>query len=92
MALAHNPTVFVIDDDASIRASIQGLLKSEGLRSDVLSRCTAGTPERYDATPGYACRVSNGRDQHLSVISTLIAVSPSASKPAQEIATSFSER
>jgi len=42
MALAHNPTVFVIDDDASIRASIQGLLKSEGSRSDVLSRCTAG--------------------------------------------------
>jgi FixJ family two-component response regulator len=41
MALAHNPTVLVIDDDASIRASIQGLLKSEGLRSDVLSRCIA---------------------------------------------------
>jgi hypothetical protein len=51
----------------------------------------AGTPERYDSTPGYACRVSNGRDQHLSVISTLIAVSPSALKHAQEIATSFSE-
>ncbi len=34
MALAVTPTVFVIDDDASIRASIQGLLKSEGLRSE----------------------------------------------------------
>jgi FixJ family two-component response regulator len=42
MALAHNPTVFVIDDDASISASVQGLLKSEGFWSDVLSRCTAG--------------------------------------------------
>ncbi len=28
------PTVFVIDDDAGVRASIQGLLKSAGLRSD----------------------------------------------------------
>src|SRR6266404_3777459 len=39
---------------------------------------TTGTPERYESTPGYACRVSNGRDQHLSVISTLIAASTSA--------------
>ncbi|HEY4051399.1 MAG TPA: response regulator transcription factor [Acidobacteriaceae bacterium] len=28
------PTVFVIDDDANVRASIQGLLKSVGLRSE----------------------------------------------------------
>jgi FixJ family two-component response regulator len=28
------PTVFVIDDDAGVRASIQGLLKSAGLRSE----------------------------------------------------------
>jgi FixJ family two-component response regulator len=28
------PTVFVIDDDADMRASIQGLLKSAGLRSE----------------------------------------------------------
>ena len=27
-------TVFVIDDDAAVRASIQGLLKSVGLRSE----------------------------------------------------------
>ena len=34
MILAGAPTVFVIDDDAAIRASIQGLLKSVGLRSE----------------------------------------------------------
>ncbi|PYU04841.1 MAG: DNA-binding response regulator, partial [Acidobacteria bacterium] len=28
------PTVFVIDDDAGMRAAIQGLLKSVGLRSE----------------------------------------------------------
>ena len=33
MALPDVPTVFVIDDDADVRASIQGLLKSAGLRS-----------------------------------------------------------
>lgn len=34
MAFAENPTIFVIDDDADIRASIQGVLKSVGLRSE----------------------------------------------------------
>ncbi len=34
MTPAGNPTVFVIDDDAAVRASIQGLLKSVGLRSE----------------------------------------------------------
>jgi FixJ family two-component response regulator len=34
MASADTATVFVVDDDASIRASIQGLLKSAGLRSE----------------------------------------------------------
>ncbi len=34
MALANFPTVFVIDDDANIRASIRGLLKSADLRSE----------------------------------------------------------
>ena len=34
MAAADIPMVFVIDDDADIRASIQGLLKSAGLRSE----------------------------------------------------------
>ena len=35
------PTVFVIDDDAGIRAAIEGLLKSVGLRS----QCFASTEE-----------------------------------------------
>jgi FixJ family two-component response regulator len=34
MKPADTPTVFVIDDDAAVRASIQGLLKSVGLRSE----------------------------------------------------------
>ena len=34
MASAEIPTVFVVDDDANVRASIQGLLKSAGLRSE----------------------------------------------------------
>jgi FixJ family two-component response regulator len=33
MAIADTPTVFIIDDDASVRLAIQGLLKSVGLRS-----------------------------------------------------------
>src|SRR3984893_19062420 len=36
------PTVFVIDDDADVRASIQGLLKSAGLRSQ-----SFGTAEEF---------------------------------------------
>jgi FixJ family two-component response regulator len=34
MTLAGAATVFVIDDDAAVRAAIQGLLKSVGLRSE----------------------------------------------------------
>jgi FixJ family two-component response regulator len=34
MASAEIPTVFVVDDDADVRTSIQGLLKSAGLRSE----------------------------------------------------------
>lgn len=34
MASADAPTVFVIDDDAGVRTSIRGLLKSLGLRSE----------------------------------------------------------
>jgi FixJ family two-component response regulator len=51
VTVADFPTVFVIDDDASIRASIQNLLKSVGLRSesfetaqDFLSRQGADGP------------------------------------------------
>src|ERR1700686_13002 len=34
MTAAGSPTVFVVDDDAGMRASIEGLLKSVGLRSE----------------------------------------------------------
>ena len=34
MTDADAPTVFVVDDDAGVRASIQGLLKSVGLKSE----------------------------------------------------------
>src|SRR5580765_3402079 len=36
------PTVFVVDDDALVRAAIQGMLKSAGLRSE-----TFGTPQEF---------------------------------------------
>src|SRR6266404_798071 len=42
MTPVATPTVFVIDDDALVRASIQGLLKSVGLRSE-----TFGTPQEF---------------------------------------------
>jgi FixJ family two-component response regulator len=41
MSLA-GPTVFVVDDDALVRAAIQGMLKSVGLRSE-----TFGTPQEF---------------------------------------------
>ena len=34
MTFRSTPTVFVIDDDADVRSSIQGLLKAAGLRSE----------------------------------------------------------
>ena len=34
MSALGTPTVFIIDDDAGMRAAIQGLLKTEGLRSE----------------------------------------------------------
>jgi len=34
MSDSVTPTVFIIDDDASVRSAIQGLLKTEGLRSE----------------------------------------------------------
>jgi FixJ family two-component response regulator len=42
MTPAAAPTVFVVDDDALVRASIQGMLKSVGLRSE-----TFGTPQEF---------------------------------------------
>ncbi|HXM21864.1 MAG TPA: response regulator transcription factor [Terriglobales bacterium] len=42
MTLAGAAMVFVIDDDALVRAAIQGMLKSVGLRSE-----TFGTPQEF---------------------------------------------
>src|ERR1700675_1179288 len=42
MTPAAVPTVFVIDDDDLVRAAIQGMLKSVGLRSE-----TFGTPQEF---------------------------------------------
>ncbi len=42
MTPAADPTVFVIDDDALVRAAIQGMLKSVGLGA-----MTFGTPEEF---------------------------------------------
>ena len=42
MTNADAPTVFVVDDDAGVRASIQGLLKSASLRSE-----SFGTAEEF---------------------------------------------
>src|SRR6201997_2014875 len=39
---ANAPTVFVVDDDDSVRTAIQGMLKSVGLRSE-----TFGTPQDF---------------------------------------------
>jgi FixJ family two-component response regulator len=42
MTAATTPTVFVVDDDDLVRASIQGMLKSVGLRSE-----TFGTAQEF---------------------------------------------
>ncbi len=42
MVPAAAPTVFVIDDDDLVRASIQGMLKSVGLRAE-----TFETPQQF---------------------------------------------
>jgi FixJ family two-component response regulator len=53
------PTVFVVDDDASVRAAIQGMLKSVGLRSE-----TFGTPQEFldsERVDGPSCLVLDVR-------------------------------
>ena len=42
MNAESSPTVFIIDDDAGVRAAIQGLLKSVGLRSEAFA-----TPQEF---------------------------------------------
>src|ERR1700685_3864255 len=41
MTLPSTPTVFVIDDDAEVRASIQGLLKAAGFHSESFGNAEA---------------------------------------------------
>jgi FixJ family two-component response regulator len=59
MTSAGAPTVFVIDDDAAVRASIQGLLKSVGLRSESFG--TAQEFVRSKRPDGPSCLVLDVR-------------------------------
>ena len=55
MTSAEDATVFVIDDDAAVRAAIQGLLKSVGLHSD-----SFGTAQEFltsERSDGPSCLV-----------------------------------
>ena len=52
MASADAPTVFIIDDDAGVRASIQGLLKSVGLRSECFERAEQFLQRKPAEGPG----------------------------------------
>jgi FixJ family two-component response regulator len=59
MTVAGAPTVFIIDDDAAVRASVQDLLESVGLRSE-----SFGTAEeflRYKRPDGPSCLVLDVR-------------------------------
>jgi FixJ family two-component response regulator len=55
MASAAAPTVYIIDDDARVRASIQGLLKSAGLHS--IGFETAEQFWREEGTGGPGCLI-----------------------------------
>jgi len=59
MTLPTAPTVFVIDDDDLVRASIQGLLKSVGLRSETFG--AAQEFLRSKRTDGPSCLVLDVR-------------------------------
>src|ERR1700720_128069 len=59
MTAADSPIVFVIDDDAHVRAAIQGLLKSVGLRSE--SFATAQEFLRSKRPDGPSCLVLDVR-------------------------------
>jgi FixJ family two-component response regulator len=59
MTSAGVPKVFVIDDDAAVRASIQGLLKSVGLQSETFG--TAQEFLRSDRADGPSCLVLDVR-------------------------------
>src|SRR3979490_302415 len=59
MTAAGAPTVFVVDDDAAVRASIQGLLKSVDLRSECFG--TAQEFLRRQRHDGPSCLVLDVR-------------------------------
>jgi FixJ family two-component response regulator len=64
MTLADAPTVFVIDDDASVRDAIHGMLKSVGLRSE-----TFASPQEFlhsKHPDGPSCLVLDVRLQGVS--------------------------
>ena len=52
MNAENSPSVFIIDDDAGVRASIQGLPKSVGLRSEAFA-----TPHEF--LQSYLCVLKN---------------------------------
>ena len=52
MASAEIPTVFVVDDDANVRASIQGLLKSAGLRAECFETAEQFLQRKPSKGPG----------------------------------------
>jgi FixJ family two-component response regulator len=51
MTPAPAPMVFIIDDDASVRVSIQGLLKSVGLRSEIFGTAQEFLRSKRPDTP-----------------------------------------
>jgi FixJ family two-component response regulator len=52
MTSRSTPTVFVIDDDANVRASIQGLLKAVGLRSEIFETAEEFLRNQEPGGPG----------------------------------------
>jgi FixJ family two-component response regulator len=64
MTPASSPMVFIIDDDAGVRASIQGLLKSAGLRSE--SFATPHEFLRSKRSDGPSCLVLDVRFPEVS--------------------------
>jgi FixJ family two-component response regulator len=59
MNTESGPTVFIIDDDAGVRAAIQGLLKSVGLRSEAFA-----TPQEFlrsERSEGPSCLILDVR-------------------------------
>jgi FixJ family two-component response regulator len=52
MLPADDPTVFIVDDDAGLRASIRGLLKSAGLRSEGFETAEQFLQRKRLSSPG----------------------------------------